>query len=422
MDAMRAHPPKIHPLDSQVNFDWPSNIYSKSHFPLYVLANDNFPIINLTVLTEAGGWYASQPGVDYLTTRMLLEGTKAKTSTQVTAYIAHYGAQITAYSKADYCRIELFCLSQHFSVMLALLKEILQTPSFLTKNLQQVQKLKCQSLKIEQEKNSCMLHKYFKEAMLEAYHPYGYNLTEQAINAVTAEDLKQYHSQVFFTGLQVLCSGKVTKEDIVKICSEFEVLKIPTLAKPSYDFKPKKPLKQHIPRPDSLQTAIGIGKLLFPKNHPDYWKMYITTELLGGYFGSRLMRNIREEKGYTYHIYATLIPLRETTYFFIATEAIKKYTQQVCSEIYKEITRLQTQPVEWPELDNLKNYMIGHFLNQINDPFSIMQHFEAAHLHGLEQTFYRHFFTTLRQLTPEDIQQMAQKYMALDSLTEICVG
>ncbi|NEJ84306.1 insulinase family protein, partial [Rhizobium leguminosarum] len=127
-----------------------------------------------------------------------------------------------------------------------------------------------------------------------------------------------------------------------------------------------------------------------------------------------LMRNIREEKGYTYHIYATMLPVKETTYFLISTEAIQEFTEQTCEEIYREIAILQNEEVDLEELNTLKNYMIGNFLTSINDPFSIMQRFKETHLYGLDQNFYEDFYHILHQITPARIKEVANTYLSLD--------
>ena len=134
------------------------------------------------------------------------------------------------------------------------------------------------------------------------------------------------------------------------------------------------------------------------------------------------MRNIREEKWYTYGIYAKITPLKHTSYFRITTEVIQTFAEQACQEIYQEISTLQTQEVTQEELKKLRSYLLGEFLASVNDPFSIMDRFKEAHLHGLDQDFYQRLYDTISQISPKNIQELANQYLSLDSLTEICVG
>jgi predicted Zn-dependent peptidase len=417
----RKTPPTFKTIDN-ISFAWPTTVKTDIGIPLFVLNQGDMPIIKLSLILESGSWYESQPGVAYFAAKMLTEGTLHRTAQEIAAYIDHYGANLNIVTKVDYCSIELVCLSKHFTPMLDLLTELLTTSTFPQTQLSLLQKLKIQALKVEDEKNSQISHKCFKEALLGKDHPYGYSLTAADITAVTTRHLIDFHKKQLLAGCQVLLSGQVTEQNIQ--CVHQLLSRIPSKKtnRPTYPLSIKPPSKVHIQKEGSLQSAICIGKLLFPKTHPDYLAMYIVTELLGGYFGSRLMRNIREEKGYTYHIYATMLPLKETTYFLISTEAIQEFTEHTCEEIYREIKILQTEEVGLEELTTLKNYMIGSFLTSINDPFSIMQRFKEAHLYGLGQSFYEDFYHALQQITPARIKEVVNTYLALDSLTEIKVG
>jgi predicted Zn-dependent peptidase len=405
-----------------ISFPWPTIIKTDVDVPLFVLNQGDLPVVKLNLLLEAGSWHELQNGVAFFAAKMLTEGTIKRTAQEIAAYIDYYGANLNIITKVDYCSIELVCLSKHFAPMLDLLTELLITPTFPQEQLNLLQKLKIQALKVEDEKNSQVAHKYFKEALLGKEHPYGYSLTATDISKVTIDHVVSFYRDQLLTGCQALLSGQITEQDIQYVQQMLAHIPYRQADRPTYPLSIKPPSKIHKQKEGSLQSAICIGKLLFPKSHSDYIAMYIVTELLGGYFGSRLMRNIREEKGYTYHIYATMLPLKETTYFLISTEAIQEFTEQTCKEIYHEIEVLQSEEVGLEELTTLKNYMIGSFLTSINDPFSIMQRFKETHLYGLEKDFYEDFYHTLQQITPEKIKQLANTYLSIDSLTEIRIG
>jgi predicted Zn-dependent peptidase len=173
---------------------------------------------------------------------------------------------------------------------------------------------------------------------------------------------------------------------------------------------------------DSLQAAISMGRVLFAKDHPDYLPLLVVNELLGGYFGSRLMRNIREDKGYTYGIFSRVVPLKHTSYLLIATEVIQTFSQATCQEIAQEIKTLQTVPVPEEELKTLQNYMLGTFLSEINDPFSIMEKFKAVYLHGLDQAYYEQLHDTIRHISAPQIRTLANEYLSTDSFSQVIVG
>lgn len=417
----RKIPPAYKTID-QLSFPWPTSLSLQAEIPLFVLNQGDSPIIKLTLLTDAGSWNEPQHGVAYLTGQMLLEGTNSKNASQIASYIDHYGAHLTITTRSDYSSIELVTLSKHLVPMLDLLAELLSASTFPSQQLQHLQQLKIQALKVENEKNNRLAYKHFKEALLGKEHPYGYSLMPADIAAVTREQLWAYYQEQWFTGCQILLSGQVDEQHIQLVQSQLAFLGSKKASRPAHPLSIHSPSKVHIPKEGSLQSAICMGKVLFPQTHPDYLAMHVVTALLGGYFGSRLMRNIREEKGYTYHIEASLLPLQEATYFLISTEAIQEFAEQTCQEIYREIEILQTQEVDVEELGTLRNYLIGNFLASINDPFSIMERFKEVHLHGLGQNFYGQFYDTLQHITSAQIQQMAKTYLSLDSLTEVRVG
>jgi predicted Zn-dependent peptidase len=417
----RKTPPTYKTID-HLSFPWPVSLSLQAGIPLFILNQGDTPIIKLTLLTNAGSWDEPQHGVAYLTGQMLLEGTANKNASQIASYIDHYGAHLTISTRPDYSCIELVTLSKHLVPMLDLLAELLSVSTFPTQQLQRLQQLKIQALKVEHEKSHYLAYKYYKEALLGNKHPYGYSLMPADIAAVTRDHLWAYYQEQWFTGCQVLLSGQVEAQHIQLVQHQLASLVPQKATRHAHPLSVQPPSQVHIPKQGSLQTAICIGKLLFPQTHPDYQAMYVVTALLGGYFGSRLMRNIREEKGYTYHIEASLIPLQAATYFLISTEAIQEFAEQTCQEIYREIEILQTQEVGLEELNTLRNYMVGNFLASINDPFSVMERFKAVQLHGLGQDFYHRLYDTIQQITPAQIQQIARTYLSLDSLTEVQVG
>lgn len=390
--------------------------------PLFVLAQGSQPIIKLTLLFESGTWHEPQSGVAYFTAKMLQEGTTKKTAQEIAAYIDHYGAEFAISIKPDYCIIELVTLTKHFHAMLGLLAELLVDPSFPIAQLRLLKNLKTQAIKVENQRKSYIASKQFKAALLGKQHPYGRSLTAADIGAITQAQLKQYYEQQLLAGCKVFLSGQVTDQHIKDVQQHLQGIANKQPIANSYPLSIQDPAKVYIPKANSSQCAIHIGKVYFTKDHPDYLPMRFVSKLLGGYFGSRLMRNIREEKGYTYGIQAGIIPLKQASYFLISTEAIQAFAAQTCEEIYHEIKTLQTQAVPQEELQQVKNYLLGTFLATVNDPFAIMDRFQEAYLYGLGQDFYQQWYHTIAQITPLQIQALAHQYLSLDSLSEIRVG
>ena len=177
-----------------------------------------------------------------------------------------------------------------------------------------------------------------------------------------------------------------------------------------------------IRKPAFVQSSIKLGKILFNRTHPDYMKFAVTNELFGGFFGSRLMKNIREDKGFTYGIHSHLYSLNHEGYFSIGTDVNGENEQATIEEIFKEITRLQNESVELDELETVKNYMAGSFAGSVNSPFAIMEKFKAVHYQGLDMTFYDEYLNAVNAVQSSDIMDMVNKHLQPDSFYTCVAG
>jgi predicted Zn-dependent peptidase len=177
-----------------------------------------------------------------------------------------------------------------------------------------------------------------------------------------------------------------------------------------------------IEKPDAIQSAVRVGRLLFNKKDPDYFKFQVLNTVLGGYFGSRLMANIREDKGYTYGIGSGLASLVNGGYFFISTEVGVDVTNNTLSEIYKEIKLLREQPVNNEELETVRNYVLGQFLRSVDGPYSLADKFKAIWEFGLGYDYFENYFKAVKTITPKEIQELANKYLQEEDLIELVVG
>lgn len=414
-------PPPTSAIDYP-HFSWPEEYQLKEGIPLWVLNAGKQPIIKLELICNAGSWYEPHNGVAYFTAKMLQEGTQHKSAQDIASYVDQYGASIQVQVQPDTCSFILITVSQYLDPMLALLAEVLLTPTFSEQRLAHLKHLTIQKLKVDAQKNSYVARKKFKEALFGIAHPYGRQLTETAMADITTAHLKQYYKDQLLAGCRLLVSGQVDEHDLDTIRHHLQPLPVQTSVSMPASWPTQEPSQVHCPKEESLQAAIVMGKVLFTHDHPDYLPLLIVNELLGGYFGSRLMHNIREEKGYTYGIFSKIVPLQRASYLLIATEVIQAFTQTVCQEIEREIKTLQTVLVQEEELTALRNHMHGTFLSEVNDPFSIMEKFKDVHLHGLELDHYKQLDETIRHMSAPQIMALANDYLSTDSLSRVTVG
>jgi zinc protease len=177
-----------------------------------------------------------------------------------------------------------------------------------------------------------------------------------------------------------------------------------------------------IDRPDAVQSAIRMGRLAINRSHPDFPGFQVLNTLLGGYFGSRLMANIREDKGYTYGIGSAVVSLRDAGYFFIATEVGAEVCNDAINEITLEIELLKNQLVETQELDLVRNYMLGAMLGSLENAFSHADKFKNLYFSKLDYGYYDRYINIVKTITPDEIIALANNYLKLEHFTSVVVG
>ena len=173
--------------------------------------------------------------------------------------------------------------------------------------------------------------------------------------------------------------------------------------------------------PLGVQGAIRIGRLFPNRHHPDYTPMVVLNALFGGYFGSRLMSNIREEKGYTYGIYSSLSPEVSGGSLVIQTETGTAVAEDAVKEVYKEMDLLRNELVDEEELLLVKNYLLGGILGDLDGPFSIMRRWKSLILNGFDVNYFYNNVQLYKTITPDTLQQLAQKYLVPSEFYEVVV-
>lgn len=405
-----------------INIQNPENYILENGVPFYVINAGAQPVLRLEIIIKAGSWYEIKPGLAYFTSKMLIEGTLSKSANEIAYFFDKYGAHIEISPGFDFIIINLYTLSKHLSVLLPVLQEIITEPAFPGSELEIIKKIKIQNTQVNNEKTNYLASVNFRKKIFGEDHPYGKELTEKEINGVSSDDLKDFYQHYLFNNWEIILAGQVEPEHIKLVRQSFGLLQRTSIEK-------TKPLSSEngqerfiIEKSSSLQSSIRLGKKLLPKNHPDFHKMQVVNEILGGYFGSRLMKNIREDKGFTYGIHSNLNSFKFDGYLVIGTDVRKENTIQTIDEIYKEIRLLAEKPVENYELESVKNYMTGSFLAEINTPFALADKFKAVYLSGLNYNYYQELLTTIHTITPEEIMETAQQYLQPDSMTEVIAG
>lgn len=393
--------------------------------PLHYIKNGSQDVVKVELVYNAGNYYEPQAGLAFLTTKMLNEGTKSLSAKALVEKMAYYGANLELYPGNDKVSISIISLNKHLPFLLPLLNEIMKESVFPEENFENLKKIQSQQLLINLEKTSYQASGLFRKNIFGDNHPYGYFLSVEAIQNITyADTLSYYNSKLRENSFEIIASGMVNDAVVKDIDRIFgaEKMKFPSTITIKKEARGLGKKNVAWSKEGSSQCSIRIGRKLFTKNHPDYIKFLVLSEVLGGYFGSRLMKNIREEKGLTYGIYSQAVSMVNEGFFVIGTDVKKELVSQALVEIYKEIESLKETPVGEDELNKVRNYMLGSYMGTLNTPFQLAEKFKTIHYSGLGYEFYDKYIETIRKITAADLQHLAEKYFDSTSLIEVVAG
>ena len=304
------------------------------------------------------------------------------------------------------------------------IKSLLTESIFPEEQLIKMKQIQNQGIQVNLEKTAYLAGVAFREALFNSNHPYGKQLDLDVIEALNQEDLIAFFKKELLNKpCDIILTGGFSKESIsiienlfgtVSVELPFQKVPLPAVQKPARETV--------IEKEGSVQSSIRYGRMLFNHTHNDYFDAYILNEILGGYFGSRLMQNIREEKGYTYGIHSSIVVLQEGGYFVIGTDVKRDFTKNTIEEIEKELQILIDIPVSENELETVKSFMLGSFVGDIQTPFSIADKYKTIFFHGLGYDYYDRFFARIQSITAADIQAIAKKYFAPAEMSYVVAG
>jgi zinc protease len=388
---------------------------------IYFIPTPEIDAVKLDILAD------NLPGVakkfvSFFTLHLLLDGTKTKSAEILDDFFDTYASEVDVVSTFEKNGLTLLTTTKHFRTVLPVFRELLTEAIFPEKEFKKRQSQKALQLSIQQEQNSAVASQNFRKHLFGPEHPYGYVPEEKDIYLIETEDLKQHYQNNLWVNPEVFLTGNLSELDIELIAKELGDLPIKKMEIASPTFENSKFPRIAIEKEKSVQSSIRIGCHLISKKHPDYHALSMFNTILGGYFGSRLIKNIREEKGHTYGIYSSLGSLKNADYWAVMADVKKEFAEEVIQEIYLELKKLQEEPIQGEELEIVRNYMIGNFLSNFSNSFDLMGRFQSVHQMGLDFDFYKSQLAFIRNFHPEEVSAAGKKYLDADRMLEIIVG
>ncbi|TXI14931.1 MAG: insulinase family protein [Pedobacter sp.] len=391
----------------------------------FVIAGGEQDMVRLEFIFNNVSWDAAKPLQAFATHTMLNDGTSEFTATQIAEKVDYYGAFLTTEYGYDQSTVTLLTLSKHLASTLPIVKAIISDSVFPERELQTFITNQKQKLSINLEKNSFLSRRIFNKALF-GNTLYGYDAQASDYDRLTQQELKDHFYRTYQPqNCTIIASGQVTDDIIKQIDTHFGKNWNNTTAgitENQFEFKKTKGSDHYVEKPEALQSAIRLGQLSVGRSHPDYAGLQVLGTILGGYFGSRLMANIREDKGYTYGIGSALTSFKNTGCFFIASEVGVAVCQATLDEIKKELIILQQELVPVEELSLVRNYMLGSILGSLENTLSHADKFKNIYFFGLGYDYYDRYINTVKTIASEELLRLAQQYLNFDEMEKVVVG
>lgn len=391
--------------------------------PVYESNLGTQDILKLELVFFAGRPYEQKKLASRCTAALLREGTLKNKAAELAETIDYYGGSLSMPISMDMANVQLHTLTKHFDKLLPLVTEMVSEPVFPQEELDSFIVRNKQRLQVDLTKNDFVAYRRFTELLYGEQHPYGYNSYAETYEAITRNDLLNHFKENYTSGnCLIFLSGRVNEE--ARRMLDEQLGQAITKGERRHASLPEvsfQPTTLHEPLQDTVQKAVRIGCHLFNRQHPDFNGMYVLNTVLGGYFGSRLMTNIREDKGYTYNIYSAHEAMLYGGYFYVGTEVGNEFVEKTISEIYFEMEQLQQELVDDDELKMVKNYLLGTLLTNLDGPFNIAEVVKTFISEDLELKAFEELANDIREITAEEIRDLARKYFNKKDMWEVVV-
>lgn len=396
--------------------------HAKNGVRIYTLKSDDFEVVRFTFVFKAGSTTQHKPFAASSTANMLGEGSTSLSAQEIAEKLDFYGSYFDVNIDRDYTYISFCSLKKFFEPTLDVAREILLHPAFPEREFNIYCQKRKQSLTIERQKVDMQSREMFAEALFGSNHPYGISTPEEAYDDLTTDDLREHYDGLYTAENSfVVCSGNIDDRVYNHIADLASELRTGT----SINIKFPKPTTTHYLERNidsALQSSVRVGRLLFPRTHPDFVGMQVVAAILGGYFGSRLMQNLREEHGYTYGVMAAMVNFEHEGYLAIATQVAREHRDNAIREIFNEIERLRHELISDDELQMVKNVMIGEILRILDGPFGIADVTIENIMCGMDNSATEESVRRIFSITPKEIKALAEKYLHHDDLVVAVAG
>ena len=394
---------------------------------VYALNMGTEEMIMLNWVFFAGNWYEDKKTVAAACNFLLKNGTASKTAFEINEHFEYYGSYLNRSCYNETSEVVLHCLNKHVEELLPVVAEIVSESSFREEEIDIYKQNSQQRLKVSLQKCEFVAGRLIDAYLFGEDHPYGaYNNLED-YEAINREDLLSFYNEYYKRGRCVMfVSGKLPETLIPLLDRHFGKLPIRNhrsgIELVHHAMEPAAQKQFNITNDvNGVQSAIRIARNFPNRHHPDFQKVMVLNNVFGGFFGSRLMGNIREDKGYTYGIYSYLLNHVQESGWMISTEAGRDVTPATIEEIYREMADLKEEKIDEEELLMTRNYMIGTILGDLDGPFQVAGRWKNLILNDLDEKYFYAGIETIKSVSAAELQELANKYLRQEEFYELVV-
>ncbi|MEO6150719.1 MAG: pitrilysin family protein [Mucilaginibacter sp.] len=367
----------------------------------------------------------AKPLLNMAANALITEGTQILTAAEIANRIDFYGAFLQAEYGFDNSQVVLYTLNKHLGSTLPVVMDVLTNAIFPQKEVETFVRNQQQKLQVALQKNDVVARRLFNKA-LHGDTIYGFAADAEDYKTLQRDDLLAHYRKMYQpSNCTLIISGKIEPQTLDLLTRTFgadwkNYTEQADLSQPAVE-----PAEEHFyytEKKDALQSAIRLGITAINRSHPDFPALQVLNTVLGGYFGSRLMNNIREDKGYTYGIGSGISPLKHAGTWFIATEVGADVCSAAITEIEKEVNKLKEDLIPAEELNLVRNYLLGSLLGSLENVFSHADKFKSLYFSGLGYDYYERYAQIVKTIASEELKALANKYLDFGKFYRVIVG
>jgi predicted Zn-dependent peptidase len=386
------------------------------------------PIVALNLVLDAGAVHdpPDRPGLASFTAAMLTEGTKTRSATRISDELGAIGAGLSAGAGFDSASLSGSTLARHLDTLLGLFADVLRNPAFPESDFTRVKDQRLVTLVQQRDQPGALASKAFAGAWWGS-HPYGHWLlgTEESLKALGRDELRRFHATWWRPArAELVVVGDVSADELraklEKALAGWTGAPPPPKVAPAQP--PGKLQTLLIAKKDAPQSYLLLGMPGHARANEDYFAGDVAFQILGGGSASRLFRNLREEKGYTYGVYARGESRRLGGASFVAGSVRADVTGPALEEIFAELRRLREEPVSAEELENAKNAIVLSLPGDFSTAGGIASKIAEEVVHGLPDDYWDRFAARVAAVTAEDVRRFASTYLDPSRLTTVMVA